>query len=48
MRINRLIAVWRFTMRFFKAKKLINKKIPSDFPVQAYHYRKITLKKILE
>lgn len=46
MRINRFVAIWRFTNRFLKAKKLIGKKIDSDLPVQAYHYRKITLKKI--
>lgn len=48
MRICRLLAVWRFTLRFFKAKKLIGRNIASDLPVQAYHYRKITLSKILE
>ena len=48
MRISRLLAIWRFTTRFFKAKKLIGKDIPSDLPVQAYHYRKISLTKILE
>lgn len=46
MRINRLIALWRFTWRFRKAKKLIGKKIDKDLPVQAYHYRKITFRKI--
>lgn len=48
MRINRFIAIWRFTTRFIKAKKLIGKKIDKDLPVQAYHYRPITLKKIRE
>lgn len=48
MRINRLVAMWRFTLRFFKAKKLIGKEIDKDLPVQAYHYRKITFKKIRE
>lgn len=48
MRINRLIAIWRFTRRFFKAKKLIDKQIDKDLPVQAYHYRKPTFKKIRE
>lgn len=48
MRINRLIAIWRFTIRFIKAKKLIGKQIDKDLPVQAYHYRKITLSKIIE
>ena len=48
MRIGRLCAIWRFTKRFFKAKKLIGKKIDADLPVQAYHYRKITLQKIFE
>ena len=28
MRINRLVAIWRFTMRFIKAKKLKTKKRP--------------------
>ncbi len=46
MRINRFIAIWRFTTRFIKAKKLIGKDIDKELPVQAYHYRKITLKKI--
>ena len=41
-RIPRLIAMWRFTLRFIKAKKLIVKKIDNNLPVQAYHYRKIT------
>ncbi len=46
MRINRFIAIWRFTTRFIKAKKLIGKTIDKDLPVQAYHYRKITFTKI--
>lgn len=46
--VSRWIAAWRFTLRFFKAKKLIGKEIDSNLPVQAYHYRKPTLKKILE
>ncbi len=46
MRINRLVAMWRFTLRFIKAKKLIGKEIDKDLPVQAYHYRKITFTKI--
>lgn len=48
VKVSRWIAAWRFTLRFFKAKKLIGKKIDNDLPVQAYHYRKPTLKKILE
>ncbi len=48
MRICRLVAIWRFTLRFIKAKKLIGKDIDQDLPVQAYHYRKISLSKILE
>lgn len=48
MRISRLTAIWRFTRRFIKAKKLIGKQIDADLPVQAYHYRKISLTKILE
>ena len=35
MRINRLVAIWRFTCRFWKAKKLIGKEIDKDLPVQA-------------
>lgn len=46
MRISRLTTIWRFTRRFIKAKKLIGKQIDADLPVQAYHYRKITLSKI--
>lgn len=46
MRINRLVAIWRFTTRFIKAKKMIGKDIDKDLPVQAYHYRKITFTKI--
>lgn len=38
--------MWRFTLRFWKAKKLLGKEIDKNLPVQAYHYRKITLKKI--
>ena len=48
MRILRLVAIGRFTYRFFKAKKLIGKNIDKNLPVQAYHYRKITLSKILD
>lgn len=48
MRISRLLAIWRFTLRFLKAKKLIGMDIPSDLPVQAYHYRKVTLSKIMD
>ena len=46
MRISRLLAIWRFTLRFLKAKKLIGKNVSPELPVQAYHYRKITLSKI--
>lgn len=46
MRVNRFVAIWRFTWRFWKAKKLVGKNIDKDLPVQAYHYRKITLAKI--
>lgn len=46
MRICRPVAIWRFTVRFLKAKKLIGRKIDKELPVQAYHYRKISLKKI--
>lgn len=48
MRISRLKAIWRFTLRFIKAKKLIGKNVSPELPVQAYHYRKITLSKILD
>lgn len=48
MRIPRLCAIFRFTLRFLKAKKLMGKTITPDLPVQAYHYRKVTLKKIWE
>ncbi len=46
MRINRLTAIWRFTTRFFKAKKLIDKTIDKNLPIQAYHYCKPTIAKI--
>ncbi len=46
MRINRFVSIWRFTTRFIKAKKLIGKDIDKDLPVQAYHYRPISLKRI--
>jgi len=48
MRINRFLAIWRFTRRFMKAKKLIGQNIDKNLPVQAYHYRKITLNKITD
>ena len=48
MRIFRLRAIWRFTLRFLKAKKLIGKEIAPDLPIQAYHYRNITLSKIMD
>ena len=48
MRISRLLAIWRFTLHFLKAKKLIGKNVSPELPVQAYHYRKITLSKILD
>ena len=48
MRIGRLRAVWRFTKRFFEAKKLIDRDISPDLPVQSYHYRKVTIGKIFE
>ena len=40
MRICRMSAILRFTLRFLKAKKLIGKDISPELPVQAYHYRK--------
>ena len=46
MRICRPVAIWRFTVRFLKAKKLIGRKIDKELPVQAYNYRKLRLKKI--
>ena len=48
MRICRLLAMIRFTRRFLKAKKLIGQEIAPDLPVQAYHYRKISVRKIRE
>jgi len=48
MRICRLVAMMRFTMRFLKAKKLIGKDVAPDLPVQAYHYRKLSVRKIRE
>ncbi len=42
------MAVWRFTFRFIEAKRLIGKSVDKNAPVQAYHYRKIKLKKVLE
>ena len=48
MRISRMSAILRFTLRFLKAKKLIGKDISPELPVQAYHYRNITLSKILD
>ncbi len=48
MRIGRLLAIWRFTLRFIKAKSLIGKDISPELPVQAYHYRKVTLSKIMD
>lgn len=48
MRINRFIAMIRFTIRFIKAKRLIGKNIDKNLPVQAYHYRKITIGKIMD
>ena len=48
MRISRLSAIWRFTARFLKAKKLIGQNISPDLPVQAYHYRKVSISKIRE
>lgn len=46
MRVNPLVFIWRFTLRFIKAKRLIGKDIAKDLPVQAYHYRKISFQKI--
>lgn len=43
---NRFIRLIRFTIKFVKAKKLIGKEIDPELPVQAYHYRKLSLKKI--
>ncbi len=43
---NRILRLIRFTIRFIKAKKLIGKEIDPELPVQAYHYRKLSLKKI--
>lgn len=46
VKVNRLIRLFRFTTRFMKAKKLIGKEIDPNLPVQAYHYRKLSLTKI--
>lgn len=46
VKTNRLTRLFRFTTRFIKAKKLIGKEINPDLPVQAYHYRKLSIKKI--
>ncbi len=48
LKVSRFKATWRFTKRFFQARKLIGKQIDPALPVQAYHYRKPTLKKILQ
>ncbi|MDY6407214.1 MAG: hypothetical protein SPL08_00725 [Pseudomonadota bacterium] len=48
MRIHWIIAMKRYVLRFIKAKHLIGQKIDKNLPVQAYHYRKITFKKIKE
>ncbi len=48
MRINRFVAIVRFTARFWKAKKLIGRSIDKNLPVQAYHYRETTVRKIKE
>ena len=46
VKVNRLIRLFRFTKRFIIAKRLIGKEIDPDLPVQAYHYRKLSLTKI--
>ncbi len=53
--ISRIKAVYRFTRRFFEAKKLLDMYDGSllmhdraDEPVQPYHYRKPTLSKIID
>ena len=48
LKISRIKAAWRFTMRFCQAKKLIGKQIDPDLPVQAYHYRRPTPCKIYD
>ncbi|MBR6411600.1 MAG: hypothetical protein IKS41_00355 [Alphaproteobacteria bacterium] len=48
MRIHWIIAMKRYVIRFLKAKRLIGKNVDKDLPIQAYHYRKITLQKIRE
>ncbi len=46
MDISGIRAAWRFTRRFFQAKRLIGQSIAKDAPVQAYHYRHPTPAKI--
>ena len=48
LKVSRLTAIWRFTKRFFQARKLVGKQIDPALPVQAYHYRRPTLKKLLQ
>ncbi len=44
--ISGIRAAWRFTRRFFQAKRLIGQTVDTDAPVQAYHYRRPTPAKI--
>lgn len=44
--ISGIRAAWRFTRRFFQARRLIGLEIEKDAPVQAYHYRHPTPAKI--
>lgn len=53
IKINKLLSVWRVVKRFFIAKKLLNKyksaTIPGgeELPIQPYHYRKITIERLV-
>lgn len=48
LKVSRLTAIWHFIKRFFQAGKLVGKQIDPALPVQAYHYRKPTLKKLMQ
>ena len=41
------IGLWKGVKKHFM-KKLIGKNVSPELPVQAYHYRKVTLSKILD
>ena len=48
MRVPRWTAIYRFTLRFIKAKFLQGQDVDPDLPVQPYHYRPIKLSTIKE